>query len=187
MNSPRAYFVRRRIICACLIFWIMGCGPVGQADAPQRQPAPVALPSDTPIPGPKTERLQDIWGQWRFVRMRYQNQDMPPRDPRLELIFEFSETNESRLFWTFDGGRNFCERKAHYQFEENWLVEKITWVNPANMNSCASDPDMQLGREAKTQAFLRDSELWVNIGLGAEDLYYVWQKIDVLERPSASP
>jgi hypothetical protein len=168
-----------RISIVLFLSFSVACAKVESLpEAPVQEPAwqnPVVDSGPSPQPEPRVD--ETIVGEWLFIKMHYKNQDLPPRDPRLELKFRFESTGQSRLYWTFDQGRSFCERLAEYSFDGSLLKEKITWVNPKNANSCGSDPDMQLGRETQTQAFMKDSFLWINIGLGAEDFFYIWKRI----------
>jgi hypothetical protein len=117
-------------------------------------------------------------GQWQYYKTLYNGEEMPPRDPRLQLIFEFKDNGEDRLYWTYDEGQTFCERRGKYEFSENILKDEVVWVNPDNAPECGADPDMQQGRTTSSPASIVDNELQIEIPLGSESIIYVWKRIE---------
>lgn len=117
-----------------------------------------------------------IEGRWRHVKMIVRDQELPPRDPNLELTFEFFPDAQSRLYWTRDEGRSFCERRGQYSYDGRLLTERIVWVNPANRADCAQDPDMQLDRQTSTPVDVREDELRLHLPFGGEELVYVFAR-----------
>lgn len=119
-----------------------------------------------------------ILGHWEFYAMSLDGVRMPPRDPRLELRFSFEDSGEDTLYWTYDAGVSFCERRGHYLYKEGFLIDQITWVNPNNKDDCQSDVDMQLGRQATTQLDLLNDEIALHIPFGDKEILYLLRKIE---------
>ncbi len=119
----------------------------------------------------------NIVGSWKFVSFLYQGQMHPPLESNLNLIFQFSANGQESLSWTRTGEPGFCQAGATYQIIHNQLHTKITSINPQNNYDCSSDPDMQLGKESITPVELRSGQLFLNIGLSGEDLFYIFEPI----------
>lgn len=124
-------------------------------------------------------RTKDLVGTWRFYKKVFRDQDMPePPDGVLRLFFIFYDDGTNRLFWTHEGQDEWCERTGEYSVDQNILRDKVTWVNPHNSNICASDPDMQLDREAFTPiSFAPNGDFELNLFLDADPLKIVWKKL----------
>jgi len=117
-----------------------------------------------------------IYGQWKWYKYIHKDQEFPPNNPDLNLIFEFSPGGKNRLYWDRKGERGFCERYGDYSFSQCQLTDQVTWVNPDNARSCSSDPDMQIGRLAQTRAEVCGNELYLYVGGGENTLIYIWKK-----------
>jgi len=121
-----------------------------------------------------------LTGQWQFYKMIYEGQELPPRDPRLLLRFDFKESGADRLYWTLDEGKTFCERKGRFTYDGEILEDEVTWVNPDNEPTCSSDPDMQPGRKTTSSARVVEGDFRLEIPLGGESLTYVWKRIELV-------
>ncbi|MBS1984989.1 MAG: hypothetical protein JST16_12540 [Bdellovibrionales bacterium] len=120
--------------------------------------------------------LLNIVGQWHFTGMIYQGQALPPRDPHLVLQYEFSVDGQDRLYWTYNAGEKFCERRGQYTYTNGVIHDHITWVNPQNAADCAADPDMQLDHETWTPAEVTDTTLHLHLPWGENELTYVFSR-----------
>jgi hypothetical protein len=119
-----------------------------------------------------------ILGAWRFDHYIYKKQDLPARDPNMELIFEFKDSGESRLYWSSDQGHSFCERKGTWTCDrEGLVVDTVTEANPRNKMDCSADPDMQPGHRAEIPYQRVDDKLYFTIPLGNEEIIYVFQSL----------
>ena len=126
-----------------------------------------------------TAFAESLPGKWFYYKKVYREQEMPePPEATLRLFFEFTETGESRLYWWHEGQNDHCERRGRYYVEGEVLVDQVTWVDPKNTYGCSSDPDMRLGRVTRTLLHFSDRDLWLNIGLGNESLFYVWKRVE---------
>jgi hypothetical protein len=127
-----------------------------------------------------------LWGQWKFSGMIFQGNWMPPRDERLDLRYEFTNTGESRLAWSYDNWANLCERRGIYFLEDVVeaekqylrLVDRTLWVNPNNRDDCSQDPDMQMDRENRSPVRIQNSKLQLDLPFGEDTLTYEWQLLD---------
>ena len=116
--------------------------------------------------------LLTIVGTWRYAGFRYEDRQYPIPNPDLELLFTFREDGVSRLYWHRKNEPGFCERTADYRLDGNMLWQKNTWVNPANDGSCASDPDMQPGRETTTPIQLSQNDMAFVLELNGKEFLY---------------
>lgn len=114
-----------------------------------------------------------IWGSWILFEVIYKGVVQPPFNPNLILTFDFSEDGASRLFWTRKNDPAFCERKGQYTYQNGFLIDTITWVNPKNAIDCSQDPDMQLGKTTSTELRRVDENLHLYLFLGEDPLIYV--------------
>ncbi|MFZ3231451.1 MAG: hypothetical protein WA160_14685 [Pseudobdellovibrio sp.] len=120
--------------------------------------------------------MNSIIGVWVFVAIIYRGELLPKPNPNLNIIFEFSQDQTNKIYYKRNDEAGFCERKATYNYQNNTLVQKNTWVNPDNQPSCAQDADMQLGYESSVKAVVNEEQLYLDLLLGDEVLTYVWQK-----------
>jgi len=123
-----------------------------------------------------TKGYQKLEGQWEFTSYLYNGIELPKPNPNLDILFEF-EFGISRLYWSRKNEVGFCERKAQYQYTENYISEIIVWVNPQNRSDCSRDPDMQLGRSSKTEYRIINERLYTRVLVGELDVWYIWKKI----------
>ena len=119
---------------------------------------------------------QSIVALWLFSSLIYNGQQIPPPNPMLKIYFQFESNGENTLHYFREGERGYCRRKAHYEFFNKQLKQKINWVDPQNASWCAQDPDMQMGRETTTSAWIEGSSLYLKFPMGEQDLIYVWEK-----------
>lgn len=99
------------------------------------------------------------------------------QNPSSDSILSFFADGTDRLYWWHEGDADFCERRGEYSIELPLLVDKIVWVNPKNTFQCSRDPDMQLGKIARTPTSFSGGDFLLHLPLGDETLTYVWQKI----------
>jgi hypothetical protein len=116
-----------------------------------------------------------IEGKWEFTSYLYNGTELPKPNPDLTILFEF-QNGISRLYWTRANEVGFCERKAQYQYTDQHIYEMIVWVNPHNRFDCGQDPDMQLGRNSKTEYRFVNDQLQTRVLVGDLDVWYVWTK-----------
>jgi hypothetical protein len=119
-----------------------------------------------------------IFGKWKFFKMSIDGTEMPPRDQRMELTFTFDEEGVSTLYWSYDSGATFCERKGRYLFQDGFLVDEIYWANPKNKFDCAVDPDMQVGRRSTSKVDFSDDEFVLYIPFSSKEILYYWKKVE---------
>ena len=120
-----------------------------------------------------------IIGGWYLDHIIYQGEPRPPFNPDLEITFDYWADGVSHLFWFRNNEVGFCERKAIYTYEDCFIKETITWLNPNNSPDCNYDPDMQLGRTTKTYAEIDDEGfLRLHLPFGSEELIYVLLQVD---------
>lgn len=128
----------------------------------------------------------NLLGEWRLTKMEYQGQIQDPHDPSLELVWTFFQNGSERLFWRHTDQNGFCEAFGNYKntiqnstnLETVGIISVKTFaVNPSNDGSCAKDPDMQTGSSATTQYKLKDNSLYIRLGLGDDEIYYIFSKI----------
>lgn len=124
-------------------------------------------------PAVLTSQYAPVLGRWLYDGFQYEGHRYPNPNPDLELEFEFRPDGVSRLYWERKGERGFCERLAEYRIEDGRLLQRVTWVNPDNAPSCASDSDMQNGRATSVPFARKGEELWLNIGLSGKDFFYI--------------
>lgn len=117
-----------------------------------------------------------IIGVWLFSGLLYQGQTLPLPNPDLKLYFEFDASGSDILHYRRVGEVGQCRRKASYRFSGNELYQKIVWVDPENAVWCSQDPDMQMGRESVTPAWLDADHLYLRFQMGDQDIVYVMDK-----------
>lgn len=121
---------------------------------------------------------EEIIGEWKYKSFIYDGQPYPPSNPKMDMRFIFSTDGISVLRWFVEGEPEFCERKAVYLLENNHtLYQKIVWAHPGNHMSCSSDPDMQLGRESRSEVKIDGEFLYLNLQLGEKPYSYIFQKV----------
>lgn len=109
--------------------------------------------------------------------MIYRGQEIPLPNPDLFLTWTFFRNGTVRLYWD-RGGKDFCERYAHYQVSDSLLKEEVFALNPQNSADCSKDPDMQLGRQTSNKIKVLDSEIQLFFSLGDEELIYVLKPLN---------
>lgn len=114
-----------------------------------------------------------IEGRWHFTSYLYNGTELPKPNPNLTILFEF-DNGVSRLYWSRKDEVGFCERKARYQYSQEHISEIIVWVNPDNRFDCGRDPDMQLGRQSKTNYRFHNGNLQTRVLVGDLDVWYIW-------------
>lgn len=120
-----------------------------------------------------TSQYEPVLGRWLYDGFFYEGHRYPNPNPDLELEFHFRPDGVSRLYWERADEEGFCERLADYAIEGDLLRQKVTWVNPANASTCASDPDMRPGQQTVVPFEIKGDELWLNIGLSGKDFFYI--------------
>lgn len=122
---------------------------------------------------------RDLVGAWHYYKKVYKGADMPePPEATLRLYFNFYEDGTDRLFWTYEGTNDWCERSGKFTVEKNILKDEIVWVNPHNSAECDKDPDMQLGRIAETPISLApNGDLEIHLFIDQDPLLMVWKRL----------
>lgn len=87
-----------------------------------------------------------------------------------KLVYEFKADGSDRLHWSLLDEGQFCERTGTYTWADNQLTTTITAVNPANHQSCSSDPDMVVGTQATTPARIENDKLILTLKLGVDEV-----------------
>lgn len=127
---------------------------------------------------PSQEPASPLLGRWKFYKMILDGQEMPPHDPRLDLEYEFLPSGVNRLYWTYDEGKTFCERKGQYMYKDGFLMDEVVWVNPKNKSDCATDVDMQMGRRATSKLDITpEGDIKIHIPFSDKEMLYVWKKL----------
>lgn len=130
----------------------------------------------------KSERIVSaIDGSWVYDGFIYRGERYPNPNPGLRVVFTFYDDGTHRLYWSREGEPGFCERRGPYKFSEGitQLYIRVDWVNPDNHMSCASDPDMQIGRESTTAVSLTPEHLVLHMQLDGQPFYYLLKPIPV--------
>lgn len=117
-----------------------------------------------------------IEGVFVFIFLIFKGTQFPPPNPDLHMEFRFIESNENYLYYSRKGESGFCERKASYVYDGEFITQKTTWLNEKNAEWCSSDPDMQLGRETKSKFKVKDNFLYLNLDLSDDEITLVWEK-----------
>ncbi len=115
-------------------------------------------------------------GMWLYTSLIYNHNPIPRPDNDLQMYFTFVSESENEIFYYRKSQPGFCKRLASYRIEQNYLIQKITATDSKNADFCADDPDMQLGRESKTEFSVNDQTLLLHLPLGDEILTFVWTK-----------
>jgi len=118
-----------------------------------------------------------IVGTWQYAGFRYNGDLYPNPNPNLVLLFTFNADGTSHLIWSRKNEAGFCERRGEYRLDADVLWQKTTWLNPANDRSCASDPDMQPGRETRTPILLSAEELAFILYLDGREFHYLLRPV----------
>lgn len=127
---------------------------------------------------PLTSMAQGLMGTWKYKSFIYDGQPYPPSNPAMDLRFQFTKDGISVLRWFTEGEDAFCERKALYFVESNSvLYQKNIWAHPGNHMSCASDPDMQTGRESRTPFTVEGNTLKLHLQLADKPYIYIFERI----------
>jgi hypothetical protein len=120
----------------------------------------------------------DITGIWQYDGFFFDGHRYPNPNPNLVLKFTFFPDLTSHLIWTRTGEPGFCERKAIYNVHDDFLYQKITWINPANNADCSKDTDMQMGRETDSRFAVEPDELHLFFELNGKEFIYILRRCD---------
>lgn len=115
-------------------------------------------------------------GKWKFTKIRYDGVVQPRPNPTLHLYFEFDSSGTDRLYWTREGEKTYCERKAQFRCTPEFIHELVVWVNPNNSFECQKDPDMKLGQQIRSVYKMVDGNFETELGLGDKTITYIWEK-----------
>jgi hypothetical protein len=129
-------------------------------------------------------------GTWKYVGFIYADKPFPPLDSKLLLYLKFIENQGERqaeLRWSSSDELGACVRRAKYEVRnQEWLYQKVYWVDPQNKSSCSSDPDMRLGSESTThfriQVENNTERLLLDLELNGEPLVYILEREAYLRR-----
>ncbi len=117
-----------------------------------------------------------IWGKWKFVGYIYGGVFQDPPNPNLILTFEFLTDGTDLLHWHRSNEQGFCERKGHYAYDGEYLIDQVYWINPDNAFECNHDPDMVLGKKQITPLRRSEERLYMDLPLSEQTLTYVWAR-----------
>ncbi|MCE3011319.1 MAG: hypothetical protein LW875_11990 [Proteobacteria bacterium] len=119
-----------------------------------------------------------IIGTWKYVGFIYEDHRYSPPNPKLHVLFTFSESHNLRLYWEYEGEPgNFCESRSSYLVKDSFFRKETYWLNPDNHFSCGQDPDMQLGKVTTNRIFFQpDNELHLLMALNGKDFFYVLKR-----------
>jgi hypothetical protein len=129
-------------------------------------------------------QTSDIYGAWRYVAYKYQGKSQALPHPDLNLTFTFLQNGTEVIRWEYSDNPGFCEGTATYQISNNHLVSQLTATNPKNNVECAEDPDMQIGKKSLVPIEIHNGQLYLNIGLSGEDLFYIFDKTTEGPKPT---
>jgi hypothetical protein len=169
MRQKKEYFLFFLIYLLMFIFSASGAIAADATPEPPTLNLPNQLPNQLP---------DQIVGQWLYIGFDYQGEFHAPLDDNLELIFSFESNGIDDLSWHYKNSTGKCHRQGEYFIEDNILNDKIVWVDPENMNSCGVDPDMQMGRIARTPVQVQGDRLLMSLELSDQPLIYILQRIN---------
>ena len=119
----------------------------------------------------------NMLGEWKYVAFEYEGETQPLPNPDLDLRFIFS-IDTVLLKWHYEREDEFCESLSEYDLRENnWMYQKVFWLNPNNHSSCAKDPDMKLGKESLTHYSCPENKFFLDLELGGKPFVLVLEKI----------
>lgn len=119
-------------------------------------------------------------GVWRFTSYLYQDHIIPAPNPNLNMTFEFKNDGTNILYYKREDEVGFCERIASYAISEDGvLYQRVTHLNPNNAPMCASDVDMQMDKESYSHVYILDNQLYLEVLLADEALYFIWTPLNV--------
>ncbi|WP_347357246.1 hypothetical protein [Bdellovibrio sp.] len=117
-----------------------------------------------------------LLGIWVFVGLLYQDRELPPPNPALNIVYQFNSEHENVLRYWRDGEVGFCERRARYTWQGEELYQKVIETHPENASWCSQDPDMRLGFESWTTLRLKQERLYLKVLMGEENLDFIWER-----------
>jgi hypothetical protein len=126
----------------------------------------------------------DIFGAWKYVAYKYHGKTQALPHPDLNLTFTFLQNGTEVIHWEYSDNPGFCEGNASYQISNNQLVSQLTNTNSKNNMECAEDPDMQIGKKSSVPIEMHNGQLYLNIGLSGEDLFYIFDKTTEGPKPT---
>lgn len=119
-------------------------------------------------------------GVWRFTSYLYQEHVIPAPNPNLFMTFEFKSDGTNILYYKRSDEVGFCERTAEYSIsEEGMLFQRVIQTNPDNASMCSSDSDMIEGKESFSHVYIKDENLYLEVPLAEEAMYFIWTKHNV--------
>lgn len=117
-----------------------------------------------------------LLGTWLFSGLLISGEWSPPLNPNLVMEFEFYKDGVSRLKYYRKDEEGTCERRALFEYDEQILVQKVTWLSKENGPRCAEDPDMQMGSETWTPVRIVENQMHMELQVGEETVILVWDK-----------
>ena len=129
-----------------------------------------------PIIFAMTVPVAQLTGGWKYVAYEYDGQTHAVSSG-VDLRFHFESNGKAKIRWHYEDVENFCERLSEFKIvENNWIYQKVTWVNPENHSSCASDPDMKMDKESFTRFKFKAERLLLIMDLGDKQFIYILEK-----------
>ncbi len=119
-----------------------------------------------------------LLGIWFFSGVVYRGAELPRPNPDLQLQMMFLNQDQMKVHYSRLGESGFCESLSDYSYdsEKRSLHTKVVSLNPDNDQSCTRDPDMRVGSEASTEAYVEANKLYLKLRLGEEDLTMIWER-----------
>lgn len=126
----------------------------------------------------KSSQLNGIWILNNVIQSGVER---PPMNPDIKLTYTFNKDNTSRLYWfNKNNPDEFCERKGIYSYNNRYIHDETTWVNPENALDCQRDPDMQMGKYTQTLAPILKGRLMLHIPVSETVVIYVFDQVPSL-------
>lgn len=122
-----------------------------------------------------------VTGSWQYDGFFFEGHRYPNPNPSLVLVFTFREDGTSRLIWHRENEPGFCEREATYQIKDDYIHQKVSWLNPANASECSKDPDMRMGQETVSRFAVTGGELHFFFDLDGKQFIYILRGLDARE------
>jgi hypothetical protein len=121
--------------------------------------------------------VEAIYGNWQFHRYIHNGVQNPIPNPQLVLQYEFLLDGTNRLFWIRKNETGFCERKARFEYDGQFIDQEVTWVNPENARECRQDVDMQLGNINRARLERKEEFLHLHVPFSGDEFIYVFRRI----------
>ncbi len=118
-----------------------------------------------------------LLGIWIFSGVVYRGEELPRPNPDLQLRMMFLNETQMKVHYSHLGENGFCESLSDYSYdaEKRTLHTKVVSLNADNDQKCTQDPDMRIGSEADSEAYVESDKFYLKLRLGEEDLTMIWE------------